>query len=236
MFPLAIVALYGVLLHDRKQLYERLLAHGGVVMDEITNYRYLKAFLAIIRVKDNDTGCHTTRIGKYCAVLARTMGLSEGYAKKLEVASYLHDIGKVAVPDHVLFKMGGYSKKERLIMQTHAQAGYDIIKDCDLFGDEETNKMMRDIVRHHHECWSGGGYPAGIAYDVIPKPARIARLADTFDALMHERVYKRANSFEETVDIIKSESGSKLEPAVVAAFNDTQDEFRSILNDSSEKS
>lgn len=164
--------------------------------------------------RDNDTGEHTTRVANVARMLAEELGLSVTDCRTLYLATPLHDIGKVAIPDAVLSKPGKLAPDERALMQTHVTIGNHILAD----GNSELVRMAASIAATHHERWDGTGYPNRLAGDAIPLEGRIAAIADVFDALVSDRPYKRAWSLDEARREIQAGAGSQFDPACVAAF------------------
>ena len=161
--------------------------------------------------RDNETGLHIIRMSQIAAVLGRAYGMEEETADLLQVASPMHDIGKLGIPDSVMLKPDKLDDEEWKIMQTHAQIGADILAG----GSSDLMKMAHKIALTHHEKWDGSGYPNGLKGENIPLEGRICAVADVFDALTSERPYKKAWSIDETMNFIQSESGKHFEPRLV---------------------
>jgi len=174
--------------------------------------------------RDTETAAHTIRVGEYSRVLGEKLGLDEQFIKLLNHAAPLHDIGKIGIPDAVLLKPGGFDAGEWSIMKGHAAIGGKILEN----DDDPLIKMARTIALTHHEKWNGSGYPNGLKGLNIPIEGRIVMLADVFDALMMERPYKKEWTIEETVCLIKKESGVSFEPKLVDLFLTVVDEFIEI--------
>lgn len=164
--------------------------------------------------RDKETGNHIRRMSHYSAIIAEQLGLDARQVEMVRLASPMHDIGKVGVPDAILLKPGRLNELERKIMESHAMIGAEILKDSVV----PLIRLSQVIAATHHEKWDGKGYPAGASGEGIPLEGRIVALADVFDALSNKRVYKPAFSLVETMDIIKQGSGSHFDPAVVDAF------------------
>jgi len=130
------------------------------------------------------------------------------------MAAPLHDIGKIGIPDDILLKPGRYEPREFERMKTHTVIGAAIVQESSF----ELLKLAGAIARWHHEKWDGTGYPDGLRGEDIPLAARIVALADYYDALTHERPYKRAWTREETIEEIKRQRGQHFDPAIVDAF------------------
>lgn len=161
--------------------------------------------------RDNETGFHIIRMSQIAAVLARAYGMEEEAADLLLLASPMHDIGKLGIPDDVLLKSGKLDKEEWLVMQAHVQIGADILKG----GNSDLMIMAHEIALTHHEKWDGSGYPNALKGEEIPLSGRVSALADVFDALTSERPYKKAWSVEKALNFIRSESGKHFEPRLV---------------------
>ena len=196
--------------------------------------------------RDEETGNHVVRVGCYCRVMARTLGMDEDFVETLFLASPLHDIGKIGIPDSVLRKRGPLTCDEWEIMKQHCVIGAEILRDSSKSMQiyeaiaaarrpgpvrETVNPVMdmaAGIALMHHERWDGSGYPSGLSRDEIPLPARIVALADTYDALRSERPYKAAVSIEETFELIIREAGKHFDPALCEAFRGLQPDFDAI--------
>lgn len=172
----------------------------------------LQSLGAAIDLRDNETEGHSQRVCRYSLEIARAMGWQDKQLGTLARGAYLHDIGKLGVPDGILLKPGALTPEERKIMQRHAQIGFDLVKDIPFLAD------ATDVVLMHHERFDGTGYPQGLKGDRIPLSARIFAIADTLDAVTSERPYQRASSFESAREIIRRLSGSAFDSQVVNVF------------------
>ncbi|MDR3374841.1 MAG: response regulator [Ancalomicrobiaceae bacterium] len=171
--------------------------------------------------RDPETGGHIRRMGLTCRILAEELGLDADICRAIPVAAQMHDIGKVGIPDNILFKPGPLTPEERAVMQTHAMLGEEILSGSDAL----LVRIGAEIAGSHHEHWNGKGYPRGLAGEAIPIPGRIAAVADVFDALISERPYKRAWTLEAARDYVVSERGRQFDPACVDAFLRRYDEI-----------
>lgn len=165
-----------------------------------------------IAKKDKSTNLHNYRVTIYSIALAKELNISKVYIEKLIIGSFLHDLGKIAIPDNVLLKNGPLTEEEMIVMKTHVTEGAAIL------GDGEISKLASDVILFHHEKYSGSGYPFHISGENIPKVSRIFSIVDVFDALTSERTYKPALSLEDSLTIMKSESGKSFDPYYLAAF------------------
>ena len=185
------------------------------------------ALARLAESRDPETGEHLERVRNYCRILARQMQqnpkfegtIDDDYVQLIYETSPLHDIGKVAIPDHILLKPGKLTPEEFEIMKTHTIRGAETIAAMrNEFPNARFLHMAHDIILSHHEKLNGRGYPQGLAGDAIPLCARIMAVADVYDALTSVRVYKAAYSHAEAAEIIIRDAGSHFDPDVVAAF------------------
>ena len=174
--------------------------------------------------RSKETGNHVKRVAEYTYLLAQYYGLPEKECEMLKQASPMHDIGKVAIPDAVLNKPGRFNDEERTIMDTHAQLGFDMLQTS----NRPLLKMAATVAYEHHEKWDGTGYPNKLAGEEIHIYGRITALADVFDALGSQRVYKPAWDDEKIFKMFKEERGTHFEPKLVDIFFDNLDEFLAI--------
>ncbi|MGA3037592.1 MAG: two-component system response regulator [Vulcanimicrobiaceae bacterium] len=174
--------------------------------------------------RDNETGMHIVRMGRFAQVIGRALGLGESEAELLLLAAPMHDIGKVATPDAILLKPGKLTPDEWTIMKQHTTAGYEILKDS-------ASTMLQkgaEIALTHHEKWDGSGYPNGIAGDAIPISGRICAISDVFDALTSVRPYKPAWPAEQAIIHIHQSSGTHFDPDLVKVFERVLPEINDI--------
>jgi putative nucleotidyltransferase with HDIG domain len=165
-----------------------------------------------IDAKDQVTHGHIRRVQSLSMRLATAMGASSDELKALEAAALLHDLGKLAVPEHILNKPGKLTRAEFEQMKLHASIG------ASMLGGIDFPFPVAPIVRHHHESWDGSGYPDGLCGAAIPLGARILSVVDCYDALTSDRPYRRRLTPTESLDMIRARSGSAYDPAVVQAF------------------
>jgi HD-GYP domain-containing protein (c-di-GMP phosphodiesterase class II) len=175
--------------------------------------------------RDADTGAHLERISVYCSLLAHEMSkdhpfVDDEWIKTLSVASSMHDIGKVGIPDAVLCKPGRLTDDERGVIQRHPDLGHRVLAQvlARNGGADALLEMSAQIAACHHERWDGAGYPQNLAMGAIPLPARIVAVADVYDALTSTRVYKPALTHAEASRVISEGGGTQFDPTVVAAF------------------
>lgn len=165
--------------------------------------------------RDNETGLHINRVSRYCRVIAEASGLSEDFTEMIALASPLHDVGKIGIPDQILLKPGKLTSAEFEVIKTHCVIGRDILKSSSW----SVLQLAQSIAMTHHEKWSGTGYPQGLRDAEIPIEGRITAIADVFDALSTKRPYKDAWPLEKCVAQINDESGKHFDPDLVRAFN-----------------
>ena len=177
----------------------------------------VRALASAVEARDAYTGRHAERVAAYGMQLADAYGLRLGDDPEIEFGFLLHDAGKVAVPDAILFKPGPLSPAERLIIEQHPITGSEIVRDIAFLG------AARDVIRHHHERWDGTGYPDKLKGEDIPISARIFAVADTLDALTTNRPYRRASTIAQARVIILQSVGSQFDPNVIEAFKQMSD-------------
>jgi diguanylate cyclase (GGDEF)-like protein/putative nucleotidyltransferase with HDIG domain len=165
-----------------------------------------------IQAKDEGGSCHVERVQYYAAALARRLELPDLERQAVEIGALLHDIGKLAVPEHILSKPGPLTPDERKKMEMHAQIGAQIV------GAVPFPCPVAPLVHSHHERWDGSGYPSGLRGEQIPIGARILSVVDCFDALTSERPYRPAIEKDAAIRILEAEAGKAFDPAIVARF------------------
>jgi putative two-component system response regulator len=164
--------------------------------------------------RDGETGQHIQRMAQYCLLIGEALGLDDAACRTLYLAAPMHDVGKIAVGDAILLKPGKLSPEERAVMEQHTTYGYRLLAD----GQSDLIRAAAEIAWCHHERWDGSGYPRGLAGAEIPLFARIAAVADVFDALTSERPYKKAWPPKQACEHIAQNSGKHFDPACVSAF------------------
>ncbi len=167
-----------------------------------------------IERKSKETGNHIRRVAEISRILALELGYTIAESEKIKSASPLHDLGKIGIPDNILHKPGALDAQEWKIMQSHVEIGYELVR----YSSQDILKYAALISYQHHEKWDGTGYPNGLKGEEIDLVGRIASLADVFDALAHDRCYKKAWPIEEVLQFIDDQEGLHFDPQVVAAF------------------
>ncbi|MEN1705834.1 MAG: HD domain-containing phosphohydrolase [Planctomycetota bacterium] len=196
--------------------------------------RSREALATITEYRDNETGQHVERISACSVVLGdalrdRFSFIDDAWLERLRLASMLHDIGKVAVPDAVLLKPGRLTDSEYEQIKRHPSVGADtLLAICHDVESDPLLAMAVEVCLYHHERWDGGGYPVGLAGDDIPLSARITSVVDVFDALLSPRVYKPAMELERVVEIIREGAGTQFDPDVVEVFESQLDKLLAI--------
>ena len=179
---------------------------------ELTYDDTLEALGAALDLRDNETGGHSRRVSHYCLEIAKAYGCTPEQLKQIARGSYMHDIGKIGIPDAILLKPGGLTREERATMEMHARIGYELVSRISFLAG------AAEIVLSHQERYDGTGYPQGLVGEEIPLGARIFAVADTLDAMTSDRPYRRAMSFGKARAEIKNESGRQFDPQVVRIF------------------
>jgi response regulator RpfG family c-di-GMP phosphodiesterase len=178
----------------------------------------------VVETRSKETAQHVKRVAEYSYLLAIKAGLSEERAQLLRMASPMHDVGKIGIPDSILFKPGKLTEEEFNIIKTHTVIGHSILK-------KSPRRIMRTaatIALQHHERWDGGGYPHGLVEDETHIYGRITALADVFDALACDRVYKKAWPLEDVLAYVRDQRGRQFDPVLVDIFLENVGEMRGI--------
>jgi len=177
----------------------------------------VRALADAVEARDAYTARHAERVAAYGLEIARACGMDTSAGPELEFGFLLHDIGKIAISDAILYKPGRLTDEERDAMRRHPVIGEEIVRGIDFLAG------ARQVVRSHHERWDGAGYPDRLAAEEIPLAARVFAVADTFDALTSDRPYRAASSFREARRVIAQAAGTQFDPTVAAAFDDITD-------------
>ena len=178
----------------------------------------------VVETRSHETGNHVQRVSEYTYLLAQLCGMSEYEALDIKLASPMHDVGKIGIPDSILSKPGTLTVEEFAVIKTHTVIGYSIFNKSEL----PVLKLAAEIALCHHENWDGSGYPNGISGKNIPVNARITTIVDVFDAVSHSRVYKEAWDFDQTCIYIKKNSGIMFDPELTELFLCNIDQFVKI--------
>jgi HD-GYP domain-containing protein (c-di-GMP phosphodiesterase class II) len=189
---------------ENRRLYEELRA---IYSDTV------RAFAAAIDIKDKYTQGHSERVGRYSEIIARELGWSEAEVEGIQIAGYLHDVGKLVVDRDIINAPYRIDAKQSSELSRHPSAGYEILAPI--------HHPYADIplmAKYHHERLDGRGYPEGLVDEQIPLGAKIVSLADAFDAMTTDRPYRRRRSFEDVVHDLRENSGTQFDGSVVAAF------------------
>ncbi len=208
---------------------KRLVRDRDAVLQQIKT-AHLSALNLLCRAaefRDDDTGVHMDRVGALAQLLTLRIGRSAGEADLMRMAAPMHDIGKIAIPDAVLKKPGGYNAEERAIMNGHTRFGAEILGQSDI----PLFQMAADVALTHHESWDGSGYPQGLRGEQIPWSGRVVALIDFFDALTMDRVYRKAFSDEQALTMMEAQRGIKFDPQMLDTFMHHVDEFIHLRDD-----
>jgi putative two-component system response regulator len=208
---------------------------------DVARLEALRCLARASEYRDDDTGHHVIRVGRYAAILGRALGLSADEVVLLEHAAQLHDVGKIGIPDSILLKPGKLTPEEFASIKQHCEFGKTIVAGSSDQATESVRfstagsncnspilRMASVIAMTHHERWDGSGYPNGLAGAQIPIEGRITAVADVFDALSSERPYKRAFPREKCLAILAEGRGTQFDPAVLDAFFDHKAEIFNV--------
>lgn len=181
---------------------------------EIAQAETVRRLSMAVEFRDKDTGAHIERIGRFSTLLAEQVGMSAEFTRRISHAAPLHDVGKVAISDSILLKEGELTPEERAIVETHTEEGHRLLRGS----SSSILDMAATIALSHHERWDGSGYPRGLRGEQIPVEGRIVAIADVFDALTSDRVYRKAFSVERASEMMREQSGKHFDPALLDAF------------------
>lgn len=191
---------------------------------EQANTDIIRRLIHICMFKDNEIGNHILRVGEISRFLAEKTGATPEQAHFIGVAAPMHDIGKLGIPDSILYKPGQISADEYEILKTHTLIGGNIFKNP----NSPEIEYARQAAIYHHERWDGQGYPYGLAEEDIPLVARITAVADVFDVLLSWRTYKEPTTETKAAKIITRHRGSQFDPVIVDAFAENLEEICQI--------
>ncbi len=181
---------------------------------EIAQAETVQRLSMAVEFRDEDTGAHIERIGRFSVLLAEHIGMDADFCERLRHAAPLHDVGKVAIPDAILLKPGPLTPEERAIVETHAEEGHRLVRGS----SSSILDMAATIALSHQEKWDGSGYPRGLKGEAIPIEGRIVAVADVFDALTSDRVYRKAFSVDEAIGMMREQRGRHFDPVLLDAF------------------
>ncbi|MCP3870483.1 MAG: response regulator [Gammaproteobacteria bacterium] len=198
---------------------------------ELREKETLKRLARAGEYRDEETGNHIARMAEYSQLIACELGLSKHECEVIRHAAPMHDIGKIGIPDQILLKGGKLNPLEFQTMQRHSMIGYEILKDSPSY----YLKSGAIIALRHHERFNGKGYPNGLSGADIPIEAKVATVADVFDALQSERPYKKAWSLDRTLDYMRQQRGEHFDPDCTDAFFSQLDSILNIKNQFSDK-
>lgn len=207
-------SLYYILAFQRQLKEQKVRQRKSSSKLQKANEGALKALIHALNYRDHDTWAHSTRVAAYATALAEHMGLPQSELEKIALAGYLHDIGKIGVPDRILLKKSNLLPEEWETIKRHPELGYEIIHELEFLNS------AADIILLHHERYDGSGYPLGLRGEKIPLLARIFSVADALDAMTSERPYRAARSMAEAFGEVRSLAGVQFCPKCVKALEE----------------
>src|SRR2546421_547508 len=181
---------------------------------EIAQAETVRRLSMAVEFRDEDTGAHIERIGRFSTLLAERIGMDPEFCERLKHAAPLHDVGKVAIPDAILLKPGPLTPEERAIVETHAEEGHRLVRGS----SSSILDMAATIALSHQEKWDGTGYPRGLKGEAIPIEGRIVAVADVFDAPTNARGYRKAFPVDEAIQMMREQRGRHFDPVLLDAF------------------
>lgn len=219
------------------KLFKVLLSNLSVAVDNIslneklvhTQSELINRLSEVIEARSEETASHVERVSMIAYLLAKKIGLDETESQLLRTVAPLHDVGKIGIPESILNKPGRLEAEEFEIMKEHAMIGYRILKGSGL----ELLEAGALIAKEHHEYWNGNGYPQGLSGEDIHIYGRITIIADVFDALSHDRVYKKAWPFDEVMKFMEEQSGKMFDPSLIKVLFDNEKELSELYKTNS---
>ena len=217
---------------SRQQLVELFSSNISIVYENLSLYKELDdtqseiifTLGTVAEFRSNETALHVERVGRYSQLLASKFGLDVKEARLIKMASPLHNIGKIGIPDEILNKPGKLASEEMDNMKQHCVIGYDMLK----HSKRRILKAAATIAHEHQEKWDGSGYPLALSGENIHIYGRIVAIADVFDALGSDRCYKKAWPLDKIIDYFKSQKGHHFDPTLADIFLDNLDDFLKI--------
>lgn len=216
-----------------QQQYQQLLKLAERIRQN--NERIIDVLGMVVEYRDLESGEHIHRVKEYTEILAKEAmkeypeyGLTEKKIQQITSASVLHDVGKIAIPDHILLKRGRLTQDEFEYMKTHASKGGELIMQIKGAWDAEFGKVCYEICRHHHEKYDGRGYPDGLKGEDIPLSAQLVSIADVYDALVSERIYKEAYPADQAFHMIISGECGMFSPKLLECFRNVRPKFEEV--------
>ncbi len=228
----------------RERLEQTVLARTTALRDTISRLESSEGELRRLReeiitrlswaaeFRNQETGEHIVRVGLYCALLARLAGLAAERTEMLRVAAPMHDVGKIGIPDRILLKPGPLTEEERRVMEAHTEMGHRILAGSGV----PLLDLAAELALTHHERIDGTGYPRGLAGEEIPIEGRIAAVADVFDALTSDRVYRRAYQPDEALATMSEGRGTHFDARLLDLFLEARDDVLAIRRATRESS
>lgn len=221
-------------LWDHKNNLEELVKEQTLQLRQTTN-KIIDTLSTVVEFRDLESGEHITRIKGFTRILLNYVmknypeyGITKDQKEKIIQASVMHDVGKIAIPDHILLKPGKLTDEEFEIMKQHTVKGCDIINTISFINDKEFFRYCYEICRHHHERYDGRGYPDRLVGENIPISAQIVSLADVYDALVSERVYKKAFTPDQAYEMIQAGQCGTFSPKILECFKMAKGEFEDL--------
>lgn len=198
--------------------------HARLIEVQEARTEMLVRLARVIEFRDFDTGTHVERMSEYAALIADRLGIPRADVERLRAAAPMHDIGKLAVPDEILLKPGSLTAEERRAMQQHTIVGHDMLAES----SSAEIELAAEIALTHHEHFDGSGYPRGLSGSDIPLAGRIVAVADVFDALTSDRVYRPAMGVADALAIIEKGRARQFDPKVLDAFEGALEDILSV--------
>ena len=197
-------------------------------MELAYNIKIAQALGNASTIRDHETGAHNFRVAYMASKIGEALGMSKKALQALMKGAFLHDVGKIGIPDKILLKNTSLNDEEWETMKNHPILGKELLENMPWFGD------ALDVIVHHHERFDGSGYPDGLKGYDIPLNARIFAIIDVFDALLAKRPYKKAFSYDEAITIMKNSNNTHFDPEILDKFFTFAPDFEDIISNNSQ--
>ena len=202
-----------------------------MLIDYVIVAQITSALVEAIEAKDPYTKGHSKRVAQYAMKIAEKAGKNAEQIEEIFLVSLLHDVGKICIPDDIMLKPGKMTDEEYEFMKSHTTKGIEILESIKDNWDDDFAEAVKEICRWHHERYDGRGYPDRLEGDKIPISAQLVSIADTYDALVTDRVYKKAYTKQEAFKMMTGGECGEFSPQIMEAFRQSREQFEAVVDE-----